>query len=120
MVLAIPPPVPPRVNDGLIITGKPISFNLVKESFNVCEVNDFGVLRPILFIASRNLLLSSAFEIASSSAPINSTFFSFKKPESETSKETFSAVCPPIVGKIASGFSLSIIFFKISGVIGSI
>ena len=32
---------------------------------------------------------------------------------------TFKPVCPPIVGKIASGFSFSMIFATISGVNGS-
>jgi hypothetical protein len=31
----------------------------------------------------------------------------------------FKAVCPPIVGSSASGFSFSMIFSTISGVIGS-
>ena len=120
MVEAIPPPVPPSVNEGRIMTGKPISSNFFTESSKFCEVKDFGVLSPIFFIASLNLLLSSALDIASSSAPINSTLFSFKKPDSETSSDTFKPVWPPIVGRIASGFSFLIIFFKISGVIGSI
>ena len=34
-------------------------------------------------------------------------------------KAQFSAVCPPIVGSSASGFSLAMIFATISGVIGS-
>ena len=118
--MAIPPPVPPSVNEGLIITGNPISSNFLIESSKSWEVKDFGVLRPIFFIASLNLLLSSAFDMASSSAPISSTLFSFKKPDSETSKDTFNPVWPPIVGRMASGFSFFIIFFKTSEVIGSI
>ena len=41
-------------------------------------------------------------------------------PRSANAKDVLRAVCPPIVGSKASGFSISIIFVTISGVIGSI
>ena len=119
-LLAIPPPVPPRVNEGLIITGRPISLSFSFASSKLCAIKDFGVSSPMEFIASLNSSRFSAFDIASSLAPINSTLYSFKKPEFDISRETLRAVCPPIVGSNASGFSFSIIFFITSSVIGSI
>ena len=118
-VVAIPPPVPPSVKEGLMITGSPILLRLERAFFNDWETKDFGVFKPILCIAFLNLSLSSAFDIASSSAPISSTPYSSRNPDSETSSETFRAVWPPMVGRSASGFSFLIIFFKISSVIGS-
>ena len=58
--------------------------------------------------------------IASKSAPINSTLLFFKKFDSDNLTARFKAVCPPIVGRRASGFSFKIIWETISGVNGSI
>ena len=91
-VVAIPPPVPPRVKEGLIITGSPILSRLDRAFSSDLETNDLGVFNPIFFIALRNLSLSSAFDIASSSAPINSTLCFLRNPELETSNDTFKAV----------------------------
>ena len=66
-----------------------------------------------------NKSLSSAFEIAFIEAPINSTLYFLSIPSSESARATFRAVCPPIVGSKASGFSILIILVIISGVIGS-
>ena len=80
----------------------------------------FGVINPIFFIAVLKSSLSSAFLIAFNDAPISSTLYFFNIPDSAKSIATLRAVCPPIVGKSASGFSFIIIFVTISGVIGSI
>ena len=71
-------------------------------------------------MASLNFCLSSANSIAVGLAPIIFTpcFSSIRLLKS--SIETFKAVCPPIVGRRASGFSISIIFSTNSLVIGSI
>jgi hypothetical protein len=72
-----------------------------------------------LVIAILNKFLSSAFFIALRSAPINSILYLSKTPESAKSTDIFKAVCPPIVGKRASGFSISIICLTTEAVSGS-
>ena len=53
-------------------------------------------------------------------APIISTLNLSRTPISSSAREVFNPVCPPIVGRSASGRSISIIFATVSGVIGSI
>ena len=77
-------------------------------------MNDLAVSKLISFIASLKRDLSSAKLIASLDAPIISTLYVFKTPNLSKSSAQFNAVCPPIVGKIASGFSILIIFSTIS------
>ena len=67
-----------------------------------------------------NFSLSSALSIASLFAPIISTECFSSIPLVARSKETLSPVWPPIVGKIASGFSFSIIFSSVCQFTGSI
>ncbi len=117
----MPPPDPPKVKLGLTIKGKPapeipaeISFLTAFASEMVCATPDLAVFNPIFSIATLNFLLSSALSIASRLAPINSIFKRSNIPSSESASAKFSAVCPPIVGKIASGFSLSSIFSNIN------
>ena len=75
---------------------------------------------PIRAIASRNLSRSSARSITSARAPISSTPWRASAPEAASAIAVLSAVCPPIVGSRASGFSRAMIFSTTSGVIGSI
>ena len=75
---------------------------------------------PIFFIASLNNKRSSAFSIAGNFAPISSTPYLSNTPFLDRDTATLRAVCPPIVGNSASGFSLAITFSTISGVNGSI
>ena len=58
--------------------------------------------------------------MAFNEAPISSTLYFFNIPDSAKFIAILSAVCPPIVGNSASGFSFIIILVTISGVIGSI
>ncbi len=74
----------------------------------------------MLSIAFLNNSLSSAFSIADSLAPINSTLYFSKTPLLAKDTAILSAVCPPIVASNASGRSLAIIFSTISGTRGSI
>ena len=53
--------------------------------------------------------LSSAFLIVSTVLPINLTLYLSKTPCSDNSTAKFNPVCPPNVGKIASGCSFSMI-----------
>ena len=117
--MAIPLPSPPRVKAGLIIAGNPTLF----KDFFIClillTISDFGRFNPMLLIFFLNFFLSSALEIALEFAPINSILYFLSNPIFSALIAKFSAVCPPIVGKIASGFSFAKIFSKISIVIGS-
>ena len=115
----MPPPVPPSVKDGRITAGSPTSASTALASSNVCAMPDFGLSIPISLIASRNLSRSSARSMTSAFAPISSTPCRFSAPDASSCIATLSAVCPPMVGSSASGFSFMMIFSTISGVIGS-
>ena len=79
----------------------------------------FGIRSPIDCIASLNRSLFSALSMAPILAPISSTPYFSKIPLESRSIAKFRAVCPPIVGRIASGRSLSIIFSKVETFSGS-
>ena len=68
----MPPPDPPNVNDGLMITGRPIFFNAFLAFFIDVTIFDFGKSISISFMHFLNFSLSSAFEMAVELAPINS------------------------------------------------
>ena len=115
----MPPPTPPSVNDGRMITGKP------KRSTQACASSTdrayslAGTAMPMDVIAWRNWSLSSATLIASIEAPIRLTPNSSRTPRSASSTARFSAVCPPTVGSRASGRSRSMTARAISNVSGS-
>ncbi len=115
----MPPPVPPSVNDGRITAGSPTSASPARASSSVCAIADRGLSIPISAIASRNFSRSSARSITSAFAPISSTPCFSSTPDLASVIAVFSAVCPPMVGNRASGFSRARIFSTISGVIGS-
>ena len=79
-----------------------------------------GFSRPIRSIASRKSLRSSAISMASRLAPMSSTPNLSSTPMSSRASEVLSPVCPPMVGRSASGRSFSMILATSSGVIGSI
>ena len=116
---AIPPPVPPMVKDGRIMTGKPRVFCTAQDSSSVCATSERAEPRPILVMAALNLDRSSALSIASGEAPISSHLYLSRTPWRCRSSAQFSAVCPPMVGKIASGRSLAMMRSTICQVIGS-
>ena len=70
-------------------------------------------------MASRNSRRSSALSIASALAPISSTLYFFSRPSRCSAIAVLSAVWPPMVGRMASGLSFSMILATMSGVIGS-
>ena len=78
-----------------------------------------GMVRPIFFMAVRNESRSSALAMTSARAPIISTPCAANTPERASSSPVLSAVCPPMVGNSASGFSRAMILATVSGVIGS-
>ena len=102
-----------------MIAGKPISFNAISASTNFSMITDLGHFIPNFFIQFLNFFLSSAFSIVDFVAPINSTFSFFNIPLSSSSIAILRAVCPPIVGSIAHGFSFLIIFSTVIVFIGS-
>ena len=111
---------PPSVNDGRMIMGNCISFAISFASSTDFALPLAGTCMPILSIASLNSSLLSAFFIASSLAPINSTLNLPRMPSSARVTDKFRPVCPPNVGSSASGFSFCMIFVNASVVIGSI
>ena len=120
LFFAIPPPSPPRVKAGLIIAGRPICFRAFEAWLKLFTIFDLGRSKPISSIFFLNFFLSSAFEIALEFAPISSILYFLRIPFFSASIAKFNAVWPPIVGRIASGFSLAKIFSKTVKVIGSI
>ncbi|KAL4558735.1 hypothetical protein LXL04_036937 [Taraxacum kok-saghyz] len=96
-----------------------VSNSCLLHSCRVVPIPDGGVLSPMFFIACLNNSLSSAFLIASSLAPINSTLYLSSTPLSANATARLRAVWPPMVGKIASGLSFAITCSTNSGVIGS-
>ena len=98
---AIPPPEPPSVNDGRMITGKPILPANSSPSLVLFTNADLGTSSPIFCIASLKNRRSSAFLMALIWAPIRLTLYFSRTPPSESSMAKFSAVCPPTVGRIA-------------------
>ena len=116
---AMPPPEPPIVNDGLIIHGNPNLSAIWFASSKLCATPELGVVRPIFRIAISNLSRSSALSIALAFAPIISTLYLIKIPCFDKSNAQFRAVCPPIVGRRASGRSFSIILATVCQCTGS-
>ncbi len=122
----MPPPVPPIVKLGRMTIGKPVPpisavmrFCTESASSIECAIPLLAESRPMDVIASLNFIRSSAFSIACSLAPIISTPCLASTPCRCRSSAQFSAVWPPIVGRIASGFSLAMIFSTTCQVMGS-
>ena len=116
----MPPPVPPSVKLGRMIAGSPMSSSASSACTSVLTWCERGVSRPIFVIASRNSSRSSALSMASAVAPIIWTLNFSSVPILRKDSAQLSAVCPPMVGKSASGRSFSMILATISGVTGSI
>ena len=72
-VNAMPPPTPPRVNDGRMMAGNPMASVSASASPSVRARPLLGTATPIDSIASRNLSRSSATLMASSEAPMRRT-----------------------------------------------
>ena len=102
-----------------MIAGYRVSSTIVNASSSDLAKPPCGTARPIRLIASANCSRSSAMRIERSFAPINSTPYLSNTPCSWRSIARVRAVCPPIVGRIASGFSFSTIRVTHSLVSGS-
>ena len=116
---ATPVPLPPRMNAGRMITGRPTRSTTSIASARSCAMPDAGTRRPISCIAILNCSRSSAVVMASAFAPISSTPYSSSTPASTRPIARFSAVWPPSVGSSASGRSRSMIRVRISTSSGS-
>jgi len=116
---AMPPPVPPSVNDGRRMAGNPVSATTSSASATLRMVLPSGVASPIRRIAWANSSRSSASRMARSLAPISSTPKRSSVPSRCSAMATLRAVCPPMVGSNASGRSRSITLATHSGVTGS-
>mmetsp|Transcript_4742 Transcript_4742/g.14600 ORF Transcript_4742/g.14600 Transcript_4742/m.14600 type:complete len:256 (+) Transcript_4742:723-1490(+) len=116
---AMPPPVPPSVKAGRMMIGYcPMRSAAAQHSSMVLHVSETGVLKPSLVMACLKSSRSSALLMASSLAPMSSTLCRSSAPLSDSATARLSAVCPPMVGRMASGFSFSRIFSTRSGVMG--
>jgi hypothetical protein len=116
---AMPPPVPPIVNEGRMTIGKPISAWAVSASSMLCAISERGDSRPISLIALRNFSRSSAMSMASREAAISSTPNFSSTPSRTRSSAVLRAVCPPIVGSSASGRSFSMMRATVRQLTGS-
>mmetsp|Transcript_31062 Transcript_31062/g.77287 ORF Transcript_31062/g.77287 Transcript_31062/m.77287 type:complete len:311 (+) Transcript_31062:3613-4545(+) len=116
---AMPPPEPPRVKAGRMMSGKePISSAIFTASSQLFAVPEGGVFRPIFCMASLKSCRSSALLMASSLAPMSSTPYFSSTPLSASVLVRLSAVCPPMVGRSAQGLSLARMSSTNSGVMG--
>ena len=97
---------------------RPISPAILIASSTLLAVPEGGVLSPMRVMACLNSSRSSARSIDGNFAPMSSTPCFSKMPLSAKAFAKLSPVCPPIVGRIASGFSASRICSTRSGVMG--
>ena len=117
---ATPPPLPPRVNAGLTMTGYPI-LPAASSAPSTVEAMSEGIQGMFMdCIVSLNSSLSSARHIALAPVPISLTPCFARKPSFSSCIESVSPVCPPSVPRTESGFSLIIILFTVSSVSGSV
>src|SRR5437899_3356229 len=68
----MPPPVPPSVNDGRMIAGRPTWSSALVASSRLWTTSVLGLSSPMRVMASRDSSGSSALSIASALAPISS------------------------------------------------
>ena len=115
----IPPPVPPIVKAGRTITGYPHWCANSTASSTVLTVCEAGTGSPSSFINSLNFSRSSASSIESSLVPRSSIPNSSRRPVLDKETAKLRPICPPRVGKIASGYSCRIIRERESTVNGS-
>ena len=118
-VRAMPPPQPPRVNEGRMTTGRPRSSATARPSATVPTSTPRGRSSPAARQVSANTTRDSALRTASTVAPISSTPSRSRVPFSCRATARLRAVCPPRVGSRASGRSASSTAATGPGVSGS-
>ncbi len=116
----MPPPVPPRVNDGRMISGRPISCSTAQASSIERTVRLSGQLQADLRhgVAEQLPVLRLGDRLGAGADHLDAEALEDTR-RLTSSMATFSAVCPPIVGSSASGRSRSMIFSMVAAVIGS-
>ncbi len=112
---------PPRVNDGRMMSGKPMrpARTPALASSAVVAKKPLGISSPIRAMAAPKRFLSSAVLIAGSLAPISSTPKRSRVPSSARATARLRPVWPPTVGSMACGRSRSMTLATNSGVKGS-
>ena len=119
-VFAIPVPRPPKMYAGRMIAGRPMVLMTSRASSMLWAMPLSGTFKPISIMAFLNFSRSSAVEIDSALAPMSSGVPGTPtRPRSNKAIAKFRPVCPPSVGRTASGFSRSMIFATTSHVNGS-
>ncbi len=89
---AIPPPLPAKVKEGLMIVGKPTAACFCLASSKECAMKAAGTFKPISSMAILKRSRSSALSIASCEAPISSTPCFSRTPCFTKSSAQFRAV----------------------------
>ena len=105
---------------GLDTPNSGIAHSLEEASSRLCAIPEFGVSKPMAFMALSKRSRSSALSMASALAPIISTLNFSSTPCLARSRAQLSAVCPPMVGNSTSGLSFSIILATVPHSTGSI
>ena len=101
------------------MAGSPTSPSTRRASSRLRAIPLCGQSSAISLIASRKASRSSATAIAAREAPMRATPWRSSVPSSASASAVLSAVCPPMVGSSASGFSAATMRPTNAGVIGS-
>ena len=104
---------------GRKMSGNPSSCPVRITSSSECAIPDLGTSIPMAVMQSLKRCRSSAFSIASSCAPMSWQPYFARIPSLASCTARFRAVCPPMVGRTASGRSTAMIRSAASTVIGS-
>ena len=116
---ATPPPAPPSVKLGLMTTGYPSRAATARASSRLCAKPESATSSPSSPMAFANSSRSSPTRMESRSQPMTSTPHSSSTPDSPSAIAQFSAVWPPMLGRMASGRSLRMTLPTASAVSGS-
>ena len=108
-VCAKPEPRPPIVNEGRTTNGYPSSSAASSASCSEWAIRDLATSAPHRSTISLNSSRSSPARIVSTLEPMISTPYFSKIPASARFIAAFRAVCPPRVGRRASGRSFAMI-----------
>ena len=116
----MPPPVPPSVNDGRMMAGRPMSLERLERLRQRLDLVRARRLEPDLGhrLAEQLAVLGLVDGLGGGADHLDVELVEHAHACCSDSA-VLSAVCPPMVGSSASGRSFSMILATISGVIGS-
>ena len=100
---AMLPPMPPRVNDGLMMIGSPMKSLAASASSRLWTTRLLAHSRPRASTVSLKRPLSSARSMLSVEAPMTLTPYFSSRPRRSSSIVRLRPVWPPIVERMASG-----------------